>query len=142
MTRSNITLEAVPEKSRSFGTAWSWPAERLPLDLAGLRHFKPFQTARRGAVGHFAVRAKNAAVTRAMKTIVATEPLNRAAQVSAHGAGHGKAFFLIAKDENFFIRKQRGRAERKIAGIADLESLRRLVKYAGHQEARRLITTL
>jgi hypothetical protein len=69
-----------------------------------------------------------------METLVALEIPDRAAQVGADGVGHRETFLTIAEHEDFFFRQKRGRAEGKIRRVADLEVLRRLVKYARRQK--------
>jgi len=69
------------------------------LPIASLRYFKPIERAGRGTVLHRAVGAKDAAVARAMKALIAGEVSHRASQVCADRAGYSESLVTIAKDE-------------------------------------------
>src|SRR5450759_4581966 len=70
-----------------------------------------------------------------MEALVGLEIPDRAAEVGADGVGHRETFLTVAEHEDLFFRQKRGRAEREIRRVADLEVLRRLVKHAWRQKA-------
>src|ERR1035441_9288558 len=104
------------------------------LSVAGQSHFEPLQRPGRGTMLHHAVRVEHGAVTGTMEALVALEISHRAAQVRADGIGYRETLLTVAEDEDLFFRKKRGRAEREIRRVADLEGLRRLVKHARRQK--------
>src|ERR1035438_5463902 len=69
-----------------------------------------------------------------MEALIALEIPDRTAEVGADGIGHRETFLRVAEHEDFFVRQECGRAIREIRGVADLERLRRLVKYARRQK--------
>src|SRR5450759_309307 len=107
----------------------------LQLPVAGQTHFEPLERPGRGTVHALAVAAEHAAVARAMKARIVLEVFDRAAEMGADRAGHGKSFFPVAEDVDFLFRQESRRAERTICGVADLEGLRRLIKHARGQKA-------
>ncbi len=83
---------------------------------------------------HRAIGSEFAAVTWAMKALIALKMRDRATQVCADRTCHGKPLVPIAKYKDLFVRQKCRRAKRKVSGVTDFEGLWRLIKDAWHQE--------
>ena len=70
---------------------------------------------------HSAVGAEYAAMTGAMKALIAGEVRDCATEVRADSAGYREALVPVAEDENLFLDEKGRRAKGKIRRAADLE---------------------
>jgi hypothetical protein len=70
---------------------------------------------------HDSIGPKDASMAWAMESLIACKVRDRAAEVRADGARHGKALLAIAEHKDLFFSHKGRRAVREVRGVADLE---------------------